>query len=141
MPLTTGDVLAIHELLGRFGHLMDRRDWPGLAEVFTDDAVYDVSSVGLHALEGLEAMRSFFADAQHPLAHHVTNVVVSRSADGATRATSKILGVLAAGHVSTGTYEDVLVETSDGWRIRHRVATRRRDEDLLVPPRMPPGHP
>ncbi len=137
MRLAPDDILAIHQLLGQFGHLMDGADWDGLSEVFTEDAVYDVSSVGLPALEGLPAMRGFFATAQHPLAHHITNIVVQRSPDGTVRVTSKIIGVLAAGHVSTGLYEDVVVETADGWRIRHRVATRRRDEDLALPPRMP----
>jgi 3-phenylpropionate/cinnamic acid dioxygenase small subunit len=135
------DVFAIHQLLARFGHVMDTRDWPALAEVFTDDAVYDVSSVGLDPIEGLATMRAFFEEAQHPLAHHVTNVCVTRTADGETHAASKILGVLRAGHVSTGTYQDTLVRTSEGWRIRSRIASRRRDEDLPVPPRMPPGHP
>jgi hypothetical protein len=141
VPLRHEDLLAIHQLMGWFGHVMDRADWDGLSEVFTEDAVYDVSSVGLPALEGLAAMRAFFATAQHPLAHHVTNIVVRPSPDGTIRVTSKIMGVLGAGHVSTGVYEDVVVETPRGWRIRHRVATRRRDQDLPVPPRMPPGHP
>lgn len=141
MPLALADRLAIHELMGRFGHVMDGRDWDGLSEVFTDDAVYDISSVGLDALKGLAAMRAFFADAQHPLAHHVTNVVVREAGDGTARVTSKVLGILAAGHVSTGLYEDLVVETPRGWRIRHRRASRRRDEDLPIPPRMPPGHP
>jgi hypothetical protein len=141
MELSVRDRLEIHELVARFGHVTDQRDWFGLAEVFTEDAVYDLTSVGLPALEGLGAIRTFFEDAPHPLAHHITNVVVTRDEDAATRVTSKILGVLAAGHVSTGTYEDLVVETDRGWRIRHRVAKRRRDQDLPIPPRMPPGHP
>ena len=63
------------------------------------------------------------------------------SGGGGYLVTSKILGVLAAGHVSTGLYEDVVVETADGWRICHRSASRRRDQDLATPPRMPPNHP
>jgi hypothetical protein len=35
MPLTSTDRIELHELAARYGDLIDARDWPGLASVFT----------------------------------------------------------------------------------------------------------
>ena len=35
------DTLAILDVVGRYGFVVDDRDWDGFAQVFTDDAVFD----------------------------------------------------------------------------------------------------
>ena len=107
---------------------MDARDWDGLGRIFTDDAVCDWSAFDLAVTEGLAHLQEYFAQIRHPIAHHVTNVVVDLDGDDADRATvrSKLLVVLDDGSVATGEYVDQTVRTDAGWRIRHRVATPRR---------------
>src|SRR5471032_309101 len=75
MPDTT-DILAIHELLGLYGHIIDAREWERVHELFTDDCTYDMTQFGLGVVHGAQAVRALWAgpDAAHPLAHHATNI-------------------------------------------------------------------
>ncbi len=68
---------------------------------------------------------------------HVTNIVTRAWGDGA-RAWSKGVLVNEDGSVASYTYEDHLVRTDHGWRIRHRTVTTRRaagrgGERVLLP--------
>jgi hypothetical protein len=119
------DELALLRLLALYGHLMDAKDWGGLALIFTDDAVCDWSAFDLAVTNGLADLQRYNDEIRHPLAHHVTNVVADIRGDEAT-VRSKLLVVLDDGSVATGDYEDQAVRTPDGWRIRHRVARPRR---------------
>ena len=65
----------------------------------------------------------------HPLAHHVTNIVITEDADGAVRVLSKAIGVGRKGRVGSATYHDVVVHTPGGWRLTQRTAVLRRPED------------
>jgi ketosteroid isomerase-like protein len=118
------DVTALQRLLSEYGHIMDAEDWPGLARIFTEDAVCDWTPFGLERTDGLAHLQDYFARIRHPNAHHVTNLVVDIDGDTAT-VHSKLLVALDDGSVATGDYLDQAVRTSDGWRIRHRVATPR----------------
>jgi len=120
------DVLRIHQLLAYYGHVLDDRDWGVLEEVFTADAVLDYTRAGATAvLHGLDEVRAFFAGANHPSAHHTTNVVVLRRA-GEVRVRSKFFAPYTReSHVPKrwfgGTYDDVAVPTPVGWRLSHRT--------------------
>jgi hypothetical protein len=119
------DEVALVRLLADYGHLMDARDWQGLARIFTDDAVCDWSAFDLAVTTSLAELQRYNDEIRHPLGHHVTNVVADVHGDEAT-IRSKLLVVLDDGSVATGDYVDQAVRTPDGWRIRHRVATPRR---------------
>jgi len=41
-----GDAVAIYQLLALYGRLVDERDWDGLAELFTEDPVFNASGFG-----------------------------------------------------------------------------------------------
>lgn len=127
MALTTQDRLAIHELLGLHGHVVDAGDLPRLSEVFTDDVIYDLTLMGGPSLSGITAVQeaALQLGAANPVAHHVTNVVVTE-ADGQVRALSKFLGVGPDGTVGSGVYDDVLRHTTRGWRIVSRRVSLRR---------------
>ncbi|MEU1013552.1 nuclear transport factor 2 family protein [Streptomyces sp. NPDC005890] len=73
-----------------------------------------------------------------PLAHHVTNVIVREDGDGA-RAWSKGMALNQDGSVASVTYEDQLVRTRQGWRIRHRKISARRKAGHGVEPLSLPG--
>jgi hypothetical protein len=67
------DRLAIQELLGLYGHLIDQRRWEELAQVFTNDIVFDASSFeGPVTTSYRELMDHWQSDrAKHPLAQRV----------------------------------------------------------------------
>jgi hypothetical protein len=128
MTITTEDRLAIHELLGLYGHLIDQRRWPELAQVFTDDIVFDASSFGQPVTTSYqELMEHWTSDLSiHPVAHHVTNIVITEDPDGSVRVLSKALGVGRKGRVGSATYDDIVVKISDGWRLARRIAILHR---------------
>ena len=131
MALDVGDRLAIHELLGLYGHLIDDRRWDDLHLVLADDVVYDATDFGMPVTRGLTELVAEWTSeegmARHPLAHHATNVVVL-DGDGPVRVRSKGIGVGPGGRVGSVTYDDVVVPTAAGWRIAERVARLRRAE-------------
>lgn len=128
MSLALADHLAITELVSSHGHLVDDGSLDRLEELFTSDVVYDLTDFGQGPLSGVAAVReaALALGAANPVAHHVTNVVVSVSADGRVRVRSKGLGVKADGSCGSVSYDDTVVRTADGWRISHRKVSPRR---------------
>jgi SnoaL-like domain len=124
----TADVLAIHELLGLYGHIIDAREWHRVDELFTGDCTYDMTQFGLGVVHGAQAVGALWAgpDAAHPLAHHATNIIVSGEPDGSVRVLSKGLGVGPNGRVGSVTYRDIVVRTAAGWRFAVRTGELRR---------------
>jgi hypothetical protein len=121
------DVLAIHQLLGLYGHVVDGGHLDRLAEVFTADATFDASEFGQGIHRGLDAIRAIFAlgSPPHPPAHLATNIFAYREGDR-TFAHSKWLTIdRATGRVRSGDYVDEVVNGPDGWRISHRAITIR----------------
>jgi ketosteroid isomerase-like protein len=128
LALTMDDRITIEDLINMHGHLVDRGDLDGLASLFTDQVVYDVSALGGGTLVGLATIREAaeaLADA-NPVAHHVTNIVLREQADGVVHALSKGLGLMADGSTGSVTYEDTVERTAAGWRITHRIVRPRR---------------
>jgi 3-phenylpropionate/cinnamic acid dioxygenase small subunit len=121
-------IVAIEQLIARYGHVVDDGDLDALAEVFTtEDCAFDVSAFGQGVHRGLEAIRAIFAlgSPPHPPAHLTTNVYVT-SADGETHVRSKWLTISrSTGTVRSGDYDDVVVSTENGWRIQTRVVRIR----------------
>jgi SnoaL-like domain len=124
----TGDILAIHQLLALYGHIIDEREWQRVGELFTPTALYDMSEFGLGVVRGAAAIRALWSrpDAAHPLAHHATNIVVSEDPDGTVRVVSKGLGVGADGRVGSVVYRDVVERTPAGWRFAVRKGHLRQ---------------
>ena len=135
--LSAEDTIALHQLVARYAHIVDDAEFERLAEIFTIDVELDTSAFGNPPLTGIEPLIQSYADARHPVAHHVTNVVVTSDADGTVRVRSKVLSLLGGGLSGSGTYDDVAVRTPDGWRISKRVIGLRRERDLAKPPPRP----
>lgn len=131
--LSIEDKLAIHDLISLYGHIIDGREFTRTHELFTDDAVYDVTDFGAGTHTGWKNIAQMWRDAedQHPLAHHATNVIVSEDADGNVRVISKGIGP-RDGKAGSAIYRDIVVKTPQGWRMSERVAIARR------PDRIPP---
>ena len=132
--MDASDIIEIHQLLGLYGHVVDAKEWDRFAELFEADAVLDYTGVRApRVFSGLEEIRQYFRDANHPSAHHVTNIVVSEAAGeaaGEVRVKSKFFAPYTrATHDPLrwfgGDYDDVVVRTPAGWRFRRRVCTGR----------------
>ena len=123
------DVLAIHELLALYGHVIDEREWQRVEELFTATSVYDMSAFGLGVAHGAAAIRALWSrpGAAHPLAHHATNIVIRDGGDGTVHVLSKGLGIDSDGRVGSVVYRDVVTRTPLGWRFASRTAHLRAD--------------
>jgi hypothetical protein len=129
--LTTDDRLDIAELPARYADALDRLQPERLLEVFTTDAVWEM--IGRIRLDGLDEIMEFMGRPDvHPGAHLMTNIYiesVSEDAhDGGPLVHLCSRGVYPVGasdprnptKVFYGRYDDDVVRTAAGWRIRHR---------------------
>ena len=72
-----GDIIEIHQLLGLYGHVVDAGEWDRFDELFAADAELDYTAVRApRVFHGVDEIREYFRGANHPSAHHVTNIVV-----------------------------------------------------------------
>lgn len=129
MTIDTADRLELHELPGRYGDAIDDRNWDRLRQVFTDDAIFDLTGVGLRQLDGIEDIVHFMdVAAQHPKTHMMTNIYVDDGRESVTM-NFRIVALLGKGLVGTASYYDTVVKTPDGWRVKHRdCMLHRRDK-------------
>lgn len=126
--LTAEDRCAINETLSSLGHLLDAGELDRLEEVFTADAVYDLTDVGMGAIEGVEAIRqgALRLGARNPVAHHLTNVVITGEDDDVVSVRSKGLILMADGTLQSLTLHDTVRRHDGGWQIsRHTVKAQR----------------
>jgi len=80
--LTATDVLAIHQLLALYGHLLDDDESGRLNEVFTADAVLNFRGRDRAPIRTVDAISKFFAEASGSSAHHTSNIVITEHSDG-----------------------------------------------------------
>jgi hypothetical protein len=126
MTISADDRLELHELPGRYGDAIDDRDWGRLDRIFTADATFDLTDLGVPLLEGLTEIRRFMdEDAQHPKTHTMTNIYVDAD-DNGVRLNFRIVALQRGGLAGTASYYDQVVKTDAGWRVKHRVVTLRR---------------
>lgn len=133
--IEAADIILIHQLLGRYGHTIDHRDWDAFAALFVPDASIDYQgSTATVVREGRDAIVEWFRSVgdSHPPAHHVTNIVVDDAADpgGPVSVHSKFLAPYTRTAHSPkrlygGDYRDVVVRTPAGWRFVHKQCIPR----------------
>lgn len=114
----------ITELLHRYGHVIDDEDWDALTEIYHEDMVLDLSSLGLEVVSGRDAV---IAHHRRPrpfaTAHAFTTVLVGD--DGRQIiARSKVVAPDDTGACHVSTIRDVVVRTDAGWRIKERRVER-----------------
>ncbi len=128
MPLTSDDRVAIAEVVLRHGHLSDEGALDRLDELFTTDIVYDLQDLRGEPLVGLKALRAALdLGDTNPLAHDVTDTIVSPVDNDTAIAESTAVEVADAGGISSVTYIDVLRREAGRWRISdHKVLTSSR---------------
>jgi 3-phenylpropionate/cinnamic acid dioxygenase small subunit len=125
------DIAAIQEVLVRYATGIDRRDWPLFRTCFTDDVSADYEGTGTwNDVDEITAyMTAVHADLGSTL-HRVSNMAITCDGDAATSRTYVDAVIMAADGQSgvnpVGFYDDELVRTPNGWRIRHRTFTSVR---------------
>ena len=129
MTINIADRLELHELPGRYGDAIDDRNWDRLREIFTDDAVFDLTGVGARRLEGIDDIVHFMnVEASHPKTHMMTNIYVDEQDENVIM-NFRIVALLGKGLVGTASYYDSVVKTDQGWRVQHRECMiHRRDK-------------
>ncbi len=126
----SGDEIAtIVNLINLYPVAVDAQNWDLLDQVFTDDVCTDFG--GPAVFHGLAALKQAFAAIHEPFAatqHVTTNHQVVLIDDDTASCLSYVHGrfirdVPDGGNMfeSTGWYDDQLVRTEHGWRIRHRA--------------------
>jgi len=130
VELSAVDRIEISELPGRYADALDLLQPERLPSVFTEDAVWEV--IDGRRLVGLEEIMEFMGRPDvHPGAHLMTNVYVDSvddAADGGPVVHLRSRGIFPVGAsdpanptaVFYGRYDDEVVRTAAGWRIRHR---------------------
>lgn len=127
------DKLEINELLARYCHALDQKDWAAFREVFAPDAHLDFSAFGgpQGCVSDLEAFLTPILSGLANSQHTVSTVKIDLEGDIAKARSAAIVPmttVTADGHESTFIsglwYEDDLVRSPDGWRIKSRKQVR-----------------
>ncbi len=118
----------ILEVLARYAHVVDNRDWDDAAGVFTADVQVGREPDAIHGIAGF-GDRVGTAPSTH--GHNTTDVLLDARPDGSVRAWSKFFIVRTDGTIGSGDYQDTLAQTADGWRILQRDVSRgnRLDTD------------
>ncbi|MEL6891376.1 MAG: nuclear transport factor 2 family protein [Actinomycetota bacterium] len=132
MGLTADDRLDIVELPARYADALDLLEPERLRKVFTDDAIWEVAERDLR-LVGIDEIMAFMGRTDvHPGAHLMTNIYIEAVRDDPQGSGPLVelrsRGVFPVGpsdpqhpsEVFYGRYEDNVVRTAAGWRIRHR---------------------
>jgi len=125
--LTTQDRLDIAETLALHAHLVDADKLDRIDELFTPDAVYDMTAPGLGIFQGIDTIRAaaaqMSASGHAPIAHFLTNIVLTSTREDEVTALSKCLMIMASGATQGVTYDDTLRRDQGHWRISRRVIT------------------
>ena len=120
--------LAIAETLALHGHIFDRGQLDRLEEIFTPEVVYDLSDVGVGTFDGIESIRSgaLKLGPGNPIAHHVTNIVITGGEGDQVTAESKGFMIMSDGTAGSVTHLDTLRRHDGRWRISRRVILAQR---------------
>lgn len=127
------DKLEINELLARYCHALDQKDWGAFQAVFLPDATLDFTAFGGPKGSPGE-LQDFFSPILNGLAstqHTVSTVRIDLAADSATVRSAAIVPMTAKSpegkestFVSGLWYEDTCQRTKEGWKIKSRKQVR-----------------
>jgi hypothetical protein len=130
MELSPADRVELHELVARYGNVVDDGDLGRLGTVYTDDAdlVLVTASGREMRKHGLSEIGEFLASSNSTNAHILTNAttdVVAGEVILRYRMAPPPASRAGADSLFSVDYRDVVVRTDDGWRIAHHTITMR----------------
>lgn len=122
------DRAEIQDLITRYAYAIDDRNWDGLDDVFTPDAIIDYSEVG--GPKGtVPEIKAFLAEAMANFSafQHLSTTSELRIDGDQASARTILFNPMVMPHEGEERvffiglwYVDQLVRTAQGWRIRHR---------------------
>jgi hypothetical protein len=127
------DRLAIHDVMARYVHALDAREYDRLDDVFTPDARCDFSSAGGITGTWAADIKPWYEKNLHVFVdyfHLIGNIRIELAPDRSTaRTKSKVINPTgmrgedgAIHHFETvGVWDDGWTKTADGWRISERT--------------------
>jgi hypothetical protein len=126
---TTDDKVEILEILNLYGFALDARQWDLFDRVFTKDvhAVFGPAGAGWDGLEVFKASFAEFHDRLDSHQHTMMGQIIEVDGDVAhafSYGNWLLVREAAEGGptwTGTGWYDDVIVRTEEGWRIKTRV--------------------
>lgn len=131
MKLTAEDMVGLLQVQHLYGHVLDRFLWDKLDEVFAPDGVFDPSDVGLPVMRGLAEIRAKLipleeGENRDRVHNHLcaNPAVIAVEDDGVVKMRTKYIVSGQNDFLAFGEYEDDMVKTSDGWRIKYRKTRR-----------------
>jgi hypothetical protein len=116
--MSCAELLAVHNLLARYGLLLDRLIVEEWLDLFTDDAVLDIDG---NALDSREKRRGLTVSAPRGL--HVANLPVIRGelhGDDLSATSTFLFWNTGQRTTRLGWYEDTLVRVDGSWRFAVR---------------------
>jgi 3-phenylpropionate/cinnamic acid dioxygenase small subunit len=140
------DRMAIRDLLMRYAHCVDARDFDGVASCFTPDAAYQ-GSLGTGTIADALASLRQRMDRFRSTMHFLSTQVIDLAGDRA-RCETYALVYHRLGEEETNDdlvvgvrYLDELTREGDAWRIRARVVRLEfeRFDAVVLPPGTPPA--
>lgn len=126
--LDADDRWAIASILSLTGHIFDTGQLDRLEDVFSPGVVYDLTDPGLGSFEGIEVLRkaALQLGERSPIAHHVTNIVITDEAGDTVTVISKGLVIGSDGKIGSVNHRDTVIRHDGQWRISRRVITAQR---------------
>jgi hypothetical protein len=130
--LTALDHIEINELLARFNGTLNVGDAEGFASVFAPNGEFHigVDTDSPQHIIGHDALIKFVQEYKLPLVQIrvFMNLIAKATPEGAIATCDQFAWFMdrnPASFISVGAYNDVLVRTGDGWRIKSRTLFRR----------------
>jgi len=136
------DRFAIIATLDRYAECLDERDWPGLADVFTEDVEIDWVEWHQTGLDEVTKSIRSYLDGCGPSQHLLGNYRISLEGDTAKSKHYCRVMHMGRGDAAGLTYEswieyaDELIRMEDRWRSRRRVCRavmEQGDRSVLGP--------
>jgi uncharacterized protein (TIGR02246 family) len=124
------DLEAIRQLKARYFRTMDTKDWAGMRQVFTDDAVLDTSEAGGSVVSGADEFMKFL---QEVLSGAVTvhqghmpeiELTSSTTATGIWALNDIVIWPDGTRLTGYGHYHETYEKVGDDWRIKSSKLTR-----------------
>lgn len=129
MALPAEDRIELHELVARYGNVVDDCDLDALGTVYTDDAeLVLVTASGREVRKhGLGEIGEFLAASNSTNAHILTNITTAVEDAGADEQVvlRYRMGAPKGADLFSIDYRDVVVRTDAGWRIAHHTILMR----------------
>lgn len=128
MPLSAEDKIEIQELMGRYSLAADVDGPEAMRDIFTEDATFVIEAMRAN-VQGIDNIVAWLTEAYKAmpgkLYHISTNFVIEGHGDNATM-TCTSQGLMPSNDgikvFTLGHYQDVVVKTSAGWRLKdHKI--------------------